>query len=76
MGNPIRSATKAANGIPAVSPPAILSKTSKPTLRITVMVKKSIIIERALGKEINFLQSIYVGLSNPDARVNGFFELK
>ena len=44
-----RKATRAANGIPAVSPPAILSKTSKPTLRVTVIVKKSMIVERTLG---------------------------
>jgi len=32
--------------------------------------------ENNLGKEINFLQSIYVGLGRPEAKTNGFFELK
>ena len=44
-----RSATKAAKGMPAVSPPAMLSKASKPALRITVTVRKSISVERMRG---------------------------
>jgi hypothetical protein len=49
IGNAIRSATIAAKGMPAVSPPAILSKASKPALRITVTVRKSIRVERMRG---------------------------
>jgi len=33
-------------------------------------------VDLTLGKEINFLQSIYVGLGRPEANTKGFFELK
>ena len=58
MGRAIRSAIRAANGIPAVSPPATESKASYPTLRITVTVRKSIRLLRMRGKLIIFRQSI------------------
>mgnify|MGYP000921534806 CR=1 FL=1 len=38
----VRSATSAAKGMPAVSPPAMLSKASNPASRITVTHRKSI----------------------------------
>jgi hypothetical protein len=41
-----------------------------------VDVKKSIKVERTLGKDIIFLQSIYVGEGSPLAKTNGLRELK
>jgi CheY-like chemotaxis protein len=50
--------TRAAKGMPAVSPPAMLSNASNPALRMIVMVRKSIRVERMRGYEISLRQSI------------------
>jgi hypothetical protein len=44
--------------MPAVSPPATLSKASNPASRITVTAMKSISAARTRGKEISRRQSI------------------
>jgi len=49
IGRPIRSAIQAANGMPAVSPPATASKASKPARRASVATAKSISVARTRG---------------------------
>jgi len=44
--------------MPAVSPPATLSKASNPASRITVPARKSISVERMRGKLMSLRQSI------------------
>jgi hypothetical protein len=49
IGIDIRSAIQAANGMPAVSPPAIASSDSKPTSRRMMEAAKSISVLRTRG---------------------------
>ena len=58
MGRPIRSAMKAAKGMPAVSPPATLSNASNPASRMTVAARKSISVPRMRGYEMSLRQSM------------------
>jgi hypothetical protein len=53
-----RSAIQAANGMPAVSPPATASNCSRPTSRIKVEAPNSIRACRTRGNEMSRRQSI------------------
>jgi hypothetical protein len=55
---PSLSAIQAANGMPAVSPPATTSNCSKPASRSTIEAPKSIRVRRTRGNEISLRQSV------------------
>ena len=58
MGSAMRSAIQAANGMPAVSPPATASMAAKPISRRIVATAKSISVARTCGKEMSLRQSV------------------
>jgi hypothetical protein len=58
MGSAMRSATSAAKGMPAVSPPAMLSKASKPCGAHHLAGQEIHQVERMRGCEISLRQSI------------------